>query len=134
MDGQLRLPLHPLQPYITSLNDCIGARFLAFHLANPHVVVALIKLALDIQALGRARWAINGAFEVLRWSAMRSHGEEYKLNNNFRALYARLIPLLEPALVDFFDTREQQEAFDLEPLVTQIQNQGGWRALAPDEE
>jgi hypothetical protein len=130
----MNLPLHPLAEYTTAHGASMVEKFHAFHEANPHVLVALIKLALDVQEMGRGSWSINGAFEVLRWSALKSIGDDYKLNNNFRAMYSRLIPFVEPALKDFFDIREQRgEPFYPYSLAIQIKRLGGWRVLIPKE-
>lgn len=80
-------------------------RFAAFHALNPHVLDALVRLCLDVWQRGRKRWSINGAFEVLRWSSLRTQGDDFRLNNNFRAYYARLIPAVEPRLDGFFAVR-----------------------------
>ena len=51
---------------------------------------------------------INGIFEVLRWSRMETEGEEFKLNDHYRALYARDIMINEPDLEDFFEIRRRR--------------------------
>lgn len=84
----------------------IQERFEAFHQANPHVYEALRRMALDMRLRGMQRYGIAGLFEVLRYRyAMQSNGDEYKLNNDYRALYARLLMEREPALRDFFELR-----------------------------
>ncbi len=112
MTTQFGLPGLALEPV-----DYTGAvtqldRFLVFHDSNPHVLDALIDVCLAVRRRGRRRWSTNGAFEVLRYAALRTLGEDFKLNNNYRAIYARLIPLVEPELgevdgVAFFSTRLQ---------------------------
>ena len=83
--------------------------FMEFHEANPEVYQELRKLSLDLVDHGRERYGIGGLFEVLRWHrAMRTtddEQEDFKLNNNYRALYARLLMLVEPRLRGFFETR-----------------------------
>ena len=77
--------------------------------ANPHVYSALRHLALDAARHGR-RLGIAMLFEVLRWQyAMTTTDEasEFKLNNNYRAFYARLLMEREPDLQDYFETRTQ---------------------------
>lgn len=81
---------------------------LAFHERNPHVMAAIIRVCLQVAQLGRRRWSINAAFEVVRYNAaISTDGRTYKLNNNHRAFYARWIMRDIPALKDFFSTREQ---------------------------
>jgi hypothetical protein len=84
-------------------------QFEAFHAENPHVYEMLRRLSLDAARLGR-RIGIGMLFEVLRWqSAMTTTDEasEFKLNNNYRAFYARLLMEREPELQEYFETRTQ---------------------------
>jgi hypothetical protein len=51
-------------------------------------------------------------FEVLRWRRMlRTAGDEFQLNNNYRSYYARLIMLQESDLEDVFETRRLSTPF-----------------------
>lgn len=85
----------------------IQERFEAFHQANPHVYQRLRELALDLTAHGHRRIGIGMLFEVLRWQAMIvTEGDDYRLNNNHRSRYARMLAAQEPALADVFETRE----------------------------
>lgn len=82
-------------------------RFIAYHMVNPHVYTALVRLARGLVANGRRRFGIGMLFEVLRWeTAMSTTGDDFKLNNNYRSRYARLIMATCPDLTDVFDTRE----------------------------
>jgi hypothetical protein len=86
----------------------IQERFEAFHAANPQVYEALVTMARKWRGLGRKRIGIGMLFEVLRWKhAFRTVGDaDFKLNNNFRSRYVRLIVAQEPDLADAFDMRE----------------------------
>lgn len=90
--------------------DTLDERFLEFHEANPDVYAELVKLCRNVKSRGRERWSINAAFEVLRYSRLQTRGDEFKLNNSHRALYARLIMENEPDLDGFFETRERSAA------------------------
>ena len=82
-------------------------RWARFHEANPHVYRALREQALSVKALGAKQWSINAAFERLRWLwLVQTKGDLYKLNNSFRACYARELMAREPRLAGFFATRE----------------------------
>ena len=107
---QLELVLTPLvQPDYTP-DQSLPDRFAAFHAANPHVADALEVLA--------GRWLANhdhvgiGAlYEALRWeSGIRTTGDEYRLNNSYRAFYARLLIERRPEWADAFRLREQRAA------------------------
>jgi hypothetical protein len=80
--------------------------FADFHRDNPHVYAELRALALRIKARGREVYGIGALAEVLRFHrAMETTDPDYKINNNYRALYARLLMDREPELRDFFRTR-----------------------------
>jgi hypothetical protein len=88
----------------------MGKAFRKFHGENPGVYYELRKLAIDLHGRGRERYGIAGLFEVLRWQrAMTIVGDEaFKLNNNYRAFYARMLMHNDPALAGFFATRESE--------------------------
>ena len=84
-------------------------KFAAFHHDNPRVFHELVRLARQLRAQGRKHYGIAGLFEVLRWHrALETTDEEFKLNNNYRAYYAREIMAACPDLVGFFKIREQR--------------------------
>jgi hypothetical protein len=101
--------------------DKIANAFRRFHKENPDIYKELVILSRDLMRKGREHYSINALFEVIRYHrAIRTNDPLFKLNNNFRALYARLIMSNEPALEDFFETRiriarvkhECSEAYD----------------------
>ena len=82
------------------------AEFEQFHRENPGVYASLVALCQLARARGIARWGIGRLWEVLRWNAaMETDAAEYKLNNNHRAYYARMIMDREADLAEFFETR-----------------------------
>lgn len=85
--------------------------FWLFHQGNPDVLDALVNLARQAKHAGAAQYGIGALFEVLRWSRLMAKrpGEEFRLNNNYRAYYARLIMSLYPYLSGFFETRVQAD-------------------------
>lgn len=84
----------------------IEQAFWVFHYANPQVYAELVMLARRAVRRGVHRIGIGMLFEVLRWRvALRTQGDEFKLNNNYRSYYARLIMSREPDLVGVFETR-----------------------------
>lgn len=83
------------------------AAFRRFHQENPQVYLALVRLARQALARGHHTLGIGQLFEVLRWELMLGTTDpHFKLNNNHRSRYARLIMAREPDLKDVFDTRE----------------------------
>jgi len=88
----------------------IHERFIAFHAANPHVCRLLIQLAREMHAR-RKRVGIKACWERLRWEyALRTEGDDRKLNNNYTSRYARLIAGACPDLADAFETRKLRAA------------------------
>ena len=82
-------------------------QFAHYDAVNPHVYHALVRLARGLVANGRRRFGIGMLFEVLRWeTAMSTTGDDFKLNNNHRSRYARLIMATCPDLANVFETRE----------------------------
>lgn len=83
------------------------AAFQAFHAENPHVYAALVELARAAKEKGAAEIGIGMLWEVLRWRLFfETTDANFKLNNNHRSRYARLIMAQEPDLAGIFEVRE----------------------------
>ena len=84
----------------------IREAFEQFHKENPQVLEALRRRALHAKRRDY-RPGIKCLFEVMRWHhGTSTHGDEFKLNNNYTAHYARLLMRTTPELDGFFDLRE----------------------------
>jgi hypothetical protein len=92
---------------MVSEEDQIAAKFEDFHAENPWVYDRLRVLALAMRRSGVENYGIGGLYETLRYEASLSarDAEGFKLNNNYRALYARELARNEPELQDFFKFR-----------------------------
>jgi hypothetical protein len=89
----------------------IAERFAAFDRANPMVYTLLAREARALIAAGHTKIGIGMLWERLRWLyAMDTTGDEFRLNNNFRSHYARLLMEREPDLAGVFETRELRSA------------------------
>jgi hypothetical protein len=104
---------HPGVPsaYDDAPDGCsLQARFEEFHRDNPHVYAELVKLARRARGRGVERLGIKMLWEVLRWQLQietyHPGQNEFRLNNNFHSLYARLLMEENPELRDLFETRE----------------------------
>ena len=85
----------------------IDLRFWEFHRDNPHVYETLVRLARKARSRGHSKVGIGMLFEVARWEiALETNDQTFRLNNNHRSRYARLIMQREPDLAHIFDTRE----------------------------
>jgi hypothetical protein len=84
----------------------IEIAFAEFHDANPHVWLKLLEICRFVRReKGIQRWGIAACFERLRWvSQFQTEGDCYKLNNNFKAYYARRLNA-EPGLRGLFEVR-----------------------------
>ncbi|MDH6624432.1 hypothetical protein M2271_002234 [Streptomyces sp. LBL] len=84
----------------------IQAQFEAFHRLNPWVLRALEILTADYLKRGATRVGIGMLFEVLRWRyATATEGDEFRLNNNFRSRYVRLLIERHPEWAGAFEVR-----------------------------
>ena len=87
----------------------IDEQFWQFHRENPKVYEYLKQLSLELRMRGVQSYSINSLFEVLRWKkALATDNDDFKLNNNFRSRYARLLMKEEPELEGFFEVRSLQ--------------------------
>jgi len=94
-------------------DESIEQRFERFHRANPHVFRAIVQVARGARSRGLRRWSMNGVFEVLRWvRPVETSGDEWRLNNSYRALYARLVMDRCPDLDGFFEVRRRRAEDD----------------------
>jgi hypothetical protein len=87
--------------------DQIAIKFEAFHAENPWVYDRLRTLALAMRRSGITHYGIGGLYETLRYEASLAarDADGFKLNNNYRALYARELARNEPELETFFKFR-----------------------------
>jgi hypothetical protein len=87
----------------------LEASFWQFHRANPEVYKTLADLAFQWKEIGGKRIGINALFERLRWEiAISTNEDDFKLNNNHRAFYARMLMENEPELAGLFALRKQK--------------------------
>ncbi|MCX4858312.1 hypothetical protein [Streptomyces canus] len=89
----------------------IQQRFEAFHALNPWVLRHLEALATDCVAKGFRRVGIGMLFELLRWRyGEATQGDAFRLNNNFRSRYVRLLIERHPEWARLFETRALRAA------------------------
>ncbi len=108
MDEQLELiPTRPAPKALT-----LAERFSLFHQANPHVYTAIERKARALLLGGRGRMGIAEIVEELRYDyrVQSERGQEdWKINNSFRAFYARmLVDNDPPAFTDVIELRIQK--------------------------
>ena len=83
------------------------SKFQKFHKENPRVFDELVKLTKQAHTRGRKKIGIGMLFEVIRWNMLiHTTDPEFKMNNNYRSRYARLIMDTYPEFEGIFDVRE----------------------------
>ena len=98
----------------------------AFHDEHPEVWRLFVKFTNNVIAAGFKNYSANAVFERIRWEkdvvgtrpfktmsgdvsfAEGSVRKPFKLNNNYRAYYARRFHKMYPQYDGFFRTREQK--------------------------
>lgn len=81
-----------------------------FHKKHPEVWRLFCRFTTDIIDRGFKHYSVNAIFERIRWE-MDAGGDgtsAFKLNNNYRAFYARRFMTMYPQYEGFFRTREQK--------------------------
>lgn len=93
-----------MEPVLPAGNSYALRKFSRFHRENPHVYRHLRNYARKLLARGYKRWSIAGLFEVIRYGMAidTNTDDRFKLSNNYKPLYARMLMLNEPDLDGFF--------------------------------
>jgi len=84
-------------------------KFQEFHQSNPHVYNRMVELTRSLVDKGHRKVGISMIFEVLRWQHLLETDDpnsKYKLCNNYKPYYSRLIMAQEPELDGVFDTKK----------------------------
>jgi len=105
---QTELIFQPIKP--EPPESRLYKRFEKFHADNPSVYDNLVRLAREFRRKGsnhNRKMGIAMLYETLRWNYYMNveTEEEYKLPNEFRAPYSRLVMDQEPDLQDAFTIR-----------------------------
>ncbi len=80
-----------------------------FHRRNPGVYRAFKRLSFKAFCAGRRTLSASLITEVIRWETyLKTEGDEYKINNNFRAFYVRKFKKDYPRVGACFRTRASE--------------------------
>jgi hypothetical protein len=92
--------------------DKIMRDFLEFHNKHPNVYRELLRLTWEWKRATNRKLGITMLYEQLRWqwhtNADMRDKYNLKLNNNYKALYAREIMKNHPELEGIFEIRERK--------------------------
>ena len=80
-----------------------------FHRKHPDVWELFVQFTTEMLCKVLSNYSCNAIFERIRWEkdAGGDGTEAFKLNNNYRAMYARRFMKMFPRYEGFFRTREQ---------------------------
>ena len=80
--------------------------FEAFHAKNPEVYGLFKRFAYEALRRHHERFSADMVLHRVRWeTGVVTHGELFKINNNYSAFYSRLFMLQHPAHQGFFRCR-----------------------------
>jgi len=80
--------------------------FAAYHEENPAIYAKLVEFATAAVNAGATHVGIGMLYERLRWyTKIEARQDTFKVNNNYRAFYARKIMAEHPRLAGIFETR-----------------------------
>lgn len=83
-------------------------QFEQFHADNPWVYDTLVRMTRQMRSRGVGKIGMGQLFEVLRWHhsmTTMDANSEFKLNNNYRSRYSRLIMESETDLLGVYEIR-----------------------------
>ena len=82
-------------------------RFKAFDAANPDVFDTFVKLAREMKQAGHQRYSQYAIMHRIRWeNDLKTTGSQFKIDDSFTPIYARLAEYLCPDLKGFFEFRK----------------------------
>ena len=93
--------------HVLSGYECVAIEtFEDFHKRNPNVWKYFVLYAREMKRNGRRRYGAKSIMERVRWHFdSEKPQEEFKVNNNYTAMYARMLVAKDPAFKDFFEFR-----------------------------
>ena len=84
-------------------------RFHGYYERNPDVYEEFAKLATDMKKTGRKKYGAWVLVQALRWHRdLQAVGDVFKINNDYIALYARLLVHDDPVFEGFFEMRRMK--------------------------
>jgi hypothetical protein len=86
-------------------------KFKRFHLENPGIYKEFRFKAYQIKATNRKKYSGWTIINSIRWDHdVSSTGDVFKINNDFIALYVRLLIYHDPSFSNFFELRTMKES------------------------
>jgi hypothetical protein len=89
------------------LNQTLVRNFFKYHYENPDVYCLFKQYAQQMKNSGRRRYSAKAIFERVRWHYdILTTGDDFKINNNYTAMYARLMIVEDNSWMNFFQLRK----------------------------
>lgn len=107
LDPTLDFDVAPIVTPDTVPDQTLQEAFEAYHAANPWVLTAFERLTADWVAKGNTRLGIAMLTEIIRWRYGREivSADVFRINNNHRSRYVRLLLDRHPEWTDVFVIR-----------------------------
>lgn len=84
-------------------------RFKEYHAANPQIYDIFKRYALQAIERGFKHLSAEFIYNAIRWETpVSASGDDFKINNNFKAWYSRLFMQEYPEYSGFFRKRESK--------------------------
>lgn len=81
--------------------------FLEYHRERPFIYKEFKRFAYEMLFQGRERYSAKTIMERIRWEVdLKNTREDFKINNTFTAMYARVLMARHPEFSKFFELRE----------------------------
>lgn len=91
------------------IDDQLLQKFKVFHIENPDIYATFRRYALKIKQTGRKKYSGWTIINAIRWDHdIKTSGDVFKINNDFIALYTRLLIFHEPSFEGFFELRKMK--------------------------
>ena len=96
------------RPIFQNIDAGLLTKFEKYHKENPEVFIGFTRLAIKMKQTGRSKYSHVSIIEALRWTSDLKGGKPFKINNDYKALYARLMIHHWPHFKDFFSLRKMK--------------------------
>jgi len=96
-------------PIFQNIDEGLLNKFEKYHKENPQVFLGFKRLAIKMKRAGHSKYSHVSIIEALRWSIDLKGGKPFKINNDFKALYARLMLHYWKNFDGFFSLRKMKQ-------------------------
>lgn len=91
----------------SNIKPHIVNNFIIYHDENPKIYELFKKYSYQLKLLGKTYYGVGAIFERIRWHVeVETIGDEFKINNNYRSCYARLLMIEDSNFEGFFQLRK----------------------------